>query len=55
MEEQNIHEVRFDIWCEKCKHHEEYECDDPCNECLAQGWNENSTKPVHFAENEKVD
>lgn len=43
-------EVRFDIYCEKCKYAELNETWNPCNECLAQPWNENSQKPINYVE-----
>lgn len=43
-------EVRFDIYCPKCKHKETNEEDDPCNGCLDECVNENSHKPVNFEE-----
>lgn len=41
-----VKEVRFDVWCSTCKNCAVKETDDPCNECLAQGCNEDSTKPI---------
>lgn len=43
-------EVRFDIWCKKCKHHKTPETEDPCNECLNSPMNTQSTKPVNWEE-----
>ena len=43
-------EVRFDLWCSTCEHHDKNETDDPCNACLAQGFNVDSTKPVMYKE-----
>ena len=40
--------VRFDIWCNYCIHHELEGSEDPCNDCLCYGANEDSTKPVNF-------
>lgn len=40
------HEVRFDIWCPYCIHKDELPTKDPCNECLTQGWNVDSRKPI---------
>lgn len=40
--------VRFDIWCKHCVYKNTSETDDPCNDCLIYGANENSTKPVCF-------
>lgn len=41
-------EVRFDKWCALCEHHEKPEHEDPCNDCLARGDNNNSTRPLYF-------
>lgn len=41
-------EVNFRLYCPKCQFYPLQETEDPCNECLAQGWNEDSTKPVRF-------
>ena len=49
----NTKEVRFDEYCSKCKHWEKSEADDPCFDCLDQGWNTNSHKPIYFEEDEK--
>lgn len=46
----SIKEVRFDIYCSKCKNSNTPETEDPCNDCLAQGWNEDSKKPILFKE-----
>jgi hypothetical protein len=50
MDEIREQEVRFDRWCKKCEHENKKESKDPCNDCLAQGWNEGTTKPIHFKE-----
>lgn len=49
----NLKIVDFMKWCHKCKDHDTPEVEDPCNECLAQGWNVDSTKPINWRENEK--
>lgn len=41
-------EVRFDIWCPKCKYHKLEEHWDPCNDCLDYCSNGQSTKPTRF-------
>lgn len=41
-------EVRFDIWCPKCKYKDRKETLDPCNDCLDSPSNIDSTKPVMF-------
>lgn len=43
-------EVLFNEYCPKCKHYEKSESEDPCWDCLDQGWNENSHKPINFEE-----
>lgn len=49
----NTKEVRFDKWCSKCEHYDKNATDLPCNDCLAQGWNVDSTKPLYFKDNGK--
>jgi hypothetical protein len=49
---ENTKEVLFSLWCSSCKHKDTNETDDPCNECLAQGWNIDSTKPIFYAKDE---
>lgn len=48
----NIHEVKFDDYCSKCEHAKEDEFDvkSVCYDCLEQGWNIDSRKPVGFKE-----
>ena len=46
-------EVRFDEFCPKCKHWDKRENEDPCFDCLNQGWNEDSHKPIFFEDNAK--
>lgn len=43
-------EVYFDKWCPTCAHVELGEEKDPCHECLNQGWNIDSHKPVNWEE-----
>lgn len=45
-------EVRFDIYCPKCKHYEKSEKEDPCYQCLDNPMNEHSNKPVYYDEKE---
>lgn len=45
-------EVRFDTYCPMCKHYEKTEAEDPCFDCLNQGWNEDSHRPIYYEENE---
>lgn len=44
--------VEYDKYCNKCKHSECYEGDDPCNECLTNPAMIDSHKPMHFEERE---
>lgn len=48
-------EVYFQVYCPKCKYHNTPETEEPCNECLSNGFNYDSHKPVNFKhkENEK--
>ena len=41
-------EVRFDIYCKTCKYADNKESEDPCWDCLDQGWNEDSHKPIKW-------
>ena len=41
-------EVFFSKYCETCENSKLPETEDPCNECLAQGWNANSHKPIFY-------
>lgn len=45
-------EVRYDVYCPNCKHYEKSEAEDPCYECLDQGWNENTHRPIYYEEKE---
>ncbi len=42
--------VRYDKWCDRCKHRDIPENDDPCEQCLDNPINENSEKPIYFEE-----
>ena len=42
--------VKFDKYCETCTHYRKEEWEDPCNDCLAEGMNEESAKPVYYEE-----
>lgn len=41
-------EVRFDKWCEKCKHFSKSGDEDPCFTCLDHPTNWDSDKPEKF-------
>lgn len=45
-------EVYFNEYCPKCEHYSKSEAEDPCYDCLAQGWNEDSHKPIMFKDKE---
>lgn len=42
--------VLFDLWCPKCKYRDKKEEQEPCNECLEQPVNLDSTKPINWKE-----
>lgn len=46
-------EVRFDTYCPLCKNYEKTEAEDPCFDCLNQGWNEDSHQPIYYEEAEE--
>lgn len=46
-------EVRFDIYCKQCKHYDKSESEDPCWDCLNEGQNWDSHKPLFFVEGER--
>lgn len=50
MNDENMKEVRFDLYCEKCKYSELGESDEPCDECLGEGARQYSHKPLKFEE-----
>lgn len=48
---ENIYmEVNFEKYCKTCEHRNLGEKLDPCNDCLAEGANVNSEKPVYWKE-----
>ena len=47
------HIVRFDEWCNRCKHKKTDEIDSPCNECLDEPVNTNTRQPVLFEDKNK--
>ena len=42
--------VDFKKYCETCKHKNISEVEDPCNECLDNGGNLNSERPINYEE-----
>ena len=53
MEENQYKFVDFEKYCKTCKHKNVKEVEDPCNECLDQGANLNSEKPIKYEEVKK--
>lgn len=53
MEENQYKLVDFKKYCKICKHNSKKEFEDPCNECLDQGANLNSEKPIKYEKIEK--
>ena len=45
-------EVYFHEYCKTCKYKDKEDWDDPCNDCLAQGYNYDSHKPVEYQKGE---
>lgn len=44
-------EVRFDLYCYRCKHYdEENENKEPCEECLDHPLNLETIRPINFEE-----
>ena len=46
-------EVYYHEYCEKCKHWEKADLEEPCNECLDNFMNLHSHKPINFEEKEE--
>lgn len=46
-------EVYFDEYCPTCKHYEKSESEDPCYDCLEDGWNEDSHKPTKWVKKDE--
>lgn len=46
----DLKEVYFDEYCHRCQHEEKKESEDPCYDCLGQGYNVDSHKPINFKE-----
>lgn len=46
--------VEFDLYCNRCKYKDikDEEGEEPCNTCLAEPVNLNSSKPIKFEEKE---
>ncbi len=52
MSELNTKEADFHKYCEICAYHDVEETEEPCNECLMQGFNYGSKKPINYKEKE---
>lgn len=50
MSELNTKEVDFRLYCPKCKNYDVNGEEEPCNECLTQGFNYGSKKPIRYEE-----
>lgn len=49
--DENLKEVRFDIYCGKCKYSARDEAKDPCNECLEVGMRDGTHVPEYWEGN----
>ena len=48
--EQVYREVDFQTYCPTCKYGQQEEKYDPCNDCLAEAMNADSSKPIYWEE-----
>lgn len=48
--ENDYKEVYFHEYCQKCKHFDKKESEDPCNECLCIPANAGTHEPVYYKE-----
>ena len=46
--------VDFHKWCASCKYRDNEAYKDPCNECLNNPSNEDSTKPINWKKDKKA-
>lgn len=46
-------EVDYHGYCPRCIHNDKKENEDPCWDCLTEGVNEDSHKPINFKEDKK--
>ena len=53
MNDSDLKEVRFDIYCKTCEHEKLDGFKEPCNECLEFGMNEGTDRPVLWEEKKK--
>ena len=45
--------VNYEEYCPTCKHYEDVEIEDPCDECLANPVNLDSRKPINYSQKEQ--
>ena len=43
-------EVRFDLYCKKCKYEKKKETEEPCDQCLENPSNAHTDKPTNWEE-----
>lgn len=46
-------EVRYDLYCSRCKHERLDDFEEPCNTCLETFFNSGTDKPVNYEEKQK--
>ena len=46
-------EVFFNIWCKKCEHFGKKEDEEPCDDCLNFGFNEDSHQPLYWKDKDE--
>ena len=47
---ENLKEVYYSEYCNKCKHYEESEAEDSCHYCLEEPARNETHKPLNFEE-----
>lgn len=53
MTEPTPKEVRFDLYCKKCKYAKIDDTEEPCNTCLEEFTNEGTDRPTQYKEETK--
>lgn len=46
-------EVRYDLYCSRCKHEKLEDSKDPCNQCLEEFLNDGTDRPRYFEEKQR--
>lgn len=54
MFDNNMKEVKFVLYCGKCKHAKLKESEEPCNECLGVTARQYTRKPLRFEEDSNL-